>query len=135
MRFASFLTAAILTGSALTATTAMAEEEGQALYMDACATCHGAAAMGKGPTAEFMSVAVPSLVELTQNNDGVFPMLEVIQIIDGRTGVRGHGSEMPVWGRQFKAETFDDAGIYGSEIYARGKVLSLAYYLQSIQSE
>ena len=42
---------------------------------------------------------------------------------------------MPVWGSQFKAEMLEDAGIYGSEIYARGKVLSLAYYLQSIQSE
>ena len=135
MRFAFLMTAAILTGSAFTATTAMAEETGESLYMDACATCHGAAGMGEGPMAEFMSVNVPNLQELAQNNDGVFPMLEVIQIIDGRTGVRGHGSEMPVWGRQFKGEMLDAAGIYGSEIYARGKVLSLAYYLESIQNE
>ncbi len=135
MRFASFITAAILTGAAFTATTAMAEESGQVLYMDACATCHGAAGMGEGPMAEFMSVNVPSLQDLAQNNDGVFPMLEVIQIIDGRTGVRGHGSEMPVWGRQFKGEMLDAAGIYGSEIYARGKVLSLAYYLETIQNQ
>ncbi|MFA8440478.1 cytochrome c [Yoonia sp.] len=135
MRFASFITAAALTGAAFTATTAMAEESGQALYMDACASCHGTAAMGDGPMAAFMSVNVPSLQDLSQNNDGVFPMLEVIHIIDGRTGVRGHGSEMPVWGRQFKGEMLDAAGIYGSEIYARGKVLSLAYYLETIQSE
>ena len=135
MRLASFLTATILSASALTANMAMADEEGQELYMDACATCHGAAAMGQGPMAEFMSVNVPSLRELAKNNDGVFPMLDVIQIIDGRTGVRGHGSEMPVWGRQFKAEVIDEVGAYGSEIYARGKILSLAYYLESIQSE
>ncbi len=135
MRLASFLTATILSASALTANGAMADEDGQALYMDACATCHGAAAMGEGSMAEYMSVNIPSLRELSLNNEGVFPMLDVIQIIDGRTGVRGHGSEMPVWGRQFKAEVLDEAGIYGSEIYARGKVLSLAYYLQSIQSE
>jgi mono/diheme cytochrome c family protein len=130
MRFASFLTVAILT-----ATTAMADETGEALYIDACSSCHGAAAMGQGPMAEYMSVEVPSLRELSANNDGVFPMLDVIQIIDGRTGVRGHGSEMPVWGRQFKAEMLDEAGIYGSEVYARGKILSLVYYLESIQSE
>ena len=135
MRLTSFFTAAILSGSALTATTALGEETGQSLYMDACASCHGAAAMGMGTMAEFMSVRVPNLNELAKNNDGVFPMLDVIQIIDGRTGVRGHGSEMPVWGREFKAELLEDAGIYGSEIYARGKVLSLAYYLESIQSE
>ena len=135
MRLASFLTATILSASALTTNMALADEEGQELYMDACATCHGAAAMGQGPMAEFMSVNVPSLRELAKNNDGVFPMLDVIQIIDGRTGVRGHGSEMPVWGRQFKAEVIDEVGAYGSEIYARGKILSLAYYLESIQSE
>lgn len=135
MRLKPIMTAAILTGSVFTATASTADENGQSLYQDACASCHGAAGMGMGPMAEFMSVNVPSLRELSQNNDGGFPMLDVIQIIDGRTGVRGHGSEMPVWGRQFKAEMLDDAGVYGSEIYARGKVLSLAYYLQSIQSE
>lgn len=135
MRLAFLMTAAILTGSALTATTATADETGQSLYMDACASCHGAAGMGAGPMAEFMSVAVPSLRTLSQNNDGVFPMLDVIQIIDGRTGVRGHGSDMPVWGRQFKAEVLDEAGVYGGEVYARGKILSLAYYLESIQDE
>lgn len=85
--------------------------------------------------ADLMSVEIPDLTQLSLQNDGVFPMLKVIQVIDGRTGVRGHGSEMPVWGRQFTVEVIGDTGIYGSEIYARGKVLSLAYYLESIQKE
>jgi mono/diheme cytochrome c family protein len=135
MRFAPIFTVVILAGSAFIAGAASAEEAGEDLYTDACATCHGAAAMGQGPLAEFMTVKVPNLRELAKNNDGVFPMLAVIQTIDGRTGVRGHGSEMPVWGRQFKAETEEEAGIYGSEIYARGKILSLAYYLESIQDD
>lgn len=135
MRFASVLTAVILTGSALVASTVAADQTGETLYMDACATCHGAAGMGQGPLAEFMTVKVPNLRALSANNDGVFPMLYVIQTIDGRTGIRGHGSQMPVWGRQFKAEVMDESGIYGSEVYARGKILSLAYYLESIQDE
>jgi mono/diheme cytochrome c family protein len=135
MRLASLLTAALLAGSAFNATTSFADETGEALYTDACATCHGESAMGRGPLAEFMSVRVPSLRELSADNDGVFPMLKVIQIIDGRTGVRGHGSEMPVWGRQFKGEVTDEALQYNSEVIARGKILSLAYYLESIQNE
>jgi hypothetical protein len=67
-------------------------------YVQACASCHGIAGQGNGPLAEFMTVTVPDLTRISQANDGVFPMLQVIQIIDGRTGVRGHGSEMPVWG-------------------------------------
>ncbi|MBE0414490.1 cytochrome c [Yoonia sp.] len=134
MRFAPILTSAILFGS-IFATNVIALESGEALYNDACATCHGAAGMGEGPLAEYMTVDVPNLTQLSVRNDGVFPMLAVIQTIDGRTGIRGHGSEMPVWGRQFKAETLAGSGIYGSEVYARGKVLSLAYYLESIQEE
>jgi mono/diheme cytochrome c family protein len=135
MRLVSLFKTAILTGFALGAAPAMADETGQSLYMDTCATCHGANAMGLGPLAEVMTATVPSLRELSANNDGVFPMLDVIQIIDGRTGVRGHGSNMPVWGRQFKAEVIDETGVYGSEVYTRGKVLSLATYLESIQTE
>ncbi|WP_439156044.1 c-type cytochrome [Yoonia sp.] len=134
MRFAFVLTSAALIGSAFV-TSATAQDTGESLYMDACASCHGAAGMGAGPLAEYMTADVPNLTQLSQRNDGVFPMLDVIQTIDGRTGIRGHGSEMPVWGRQFKAETIDDAGIYGSEVYARGKILSLAYYLESIQED
>lgn len=111
---------------------AQAEETGQREYMNACASCHGPAGLGNGPMAEFMSVKVPDLTQLSAQNDGVFPMLDVIQIVDGRTGVRGHGSEMPVWGGQFKAEA-SAAGAYGGEVIARGRILSLAYYLQSIQ--
>jgi hypothetical protein len=71
-------------------------------YVQACASCHGIAGQGNGPLAEFMTVTVPDLTRISQENDGVFPMLQVIQIIDGRTGVRGHGSAMPVWGSRYQ---------------------------------
>jgi hypothetical protein len=60
-------------------------------------------------------------------------MLEMIQVIDGRTGVRGHGYPMPVWGDRFDAEVGEEAGAYGGELVVRGRVLALATYLQSIQ--
>jgi len=125
------MSVALFTG----ASSVQAEEAGEAEYQNACSTCHGAAGMGHGPLSEYMSIPVPNLRGLTKANDGVFPMLNVIQIIDGRTGVRGHGTDMPIWGNQFKAEVEDQTGPYGSETYVRGKILSLAYYLESIQDE
>jgi hypothetical protein len=54
-------------------------------------------------------------------------------IVDGRTGVRAHGdSAMPIWGEVF-AEGAAGAGAYGAEVIARGRLLSLVYYLESIQ--
>jgi len=131
----SFTVAAIAAAFIGGANSVKADEAGEAEYMTACSTCHGAAGMGQGPLAEFMNVPVPDLRGLTVANDGVFPLLKVIHIIDGRTGVRGHGTSMPVWGDQFKAEVENEMGPYGSETYARGKILSLAYYLESIQEQ
>ena len=105
---------------------------GQAEYMNYCATCHGETGTGDGPLADLMTVDVPDLTKLSASNDGNFPMLDVIMEIDGRTGVRGHGYPMPVWGNRFKADA-GDIGEYATEIETRGRTLSLALYLESIQ--
>ena len=112
---------------------ASADDSGKAEYMNACASCHGANADGAGPLAELLTVSVPALTGLAAANDGVFPMLEVIHSIDGRQGTRGH-YPMPVWGDAFERQAdADNAGQYGAEIAVRGRVLSIAYYLESIQ--
>jgi mono/diheme cytochrome c family protein len=112
---------------------ANADSAGMEEYMNACATCHGVEADGNGPLSELMSVSVPALTGLSAANDGVFPMLDVIHSIDGRQGTRGH-YPMPVWGQAFELQAdADDLGKTGSEIAIRGRILSIAYYLESIQ--
>ena len=79
-----------------------------------------------------MTVKVPDLTQISAANDGVFPMLKVIHVIDGRTGVRAHGGPMPVYGRVFTAEAAEH-GTIAAALEARGRVLSIAYYLESLQ--
>lgn len=84
-----------------------------------------------------MTTTVPELTALASANDGEFPMLSVIHVIhviDGRTGLRSHGGPMPVYGALFDAESVSGAD-YGDVLYTRGKILSVAYYLESIQKE
>jgi mono/diheme cytochrome c family protein len=109
-----------------------AEEIGQAEYMETCAVCHGESGTGDGPLAELMTVPVPDLTQISAANDGVYPLLDMIMVIDGRTGIRGHGYPMPIWGSRFEAE-MADVGAMASELAVRGRVLSLALYLESIQ--
>lgn len=119
--------------SAFLAAPSSAEDMGQgaALYGEWCAACHGASGKGDGDMAGVMTIPAPNLTALSAGNDGVFPMLGVIHTIDGRTGIRAHGGMMPVFGRVFST---DEAGNpYGSVLEARGRVLSLALYLESIQ--
>jgi hypothetical protein len=79
-----------------------------------------------------MTTSVPDLTVLASANDGQFPMLQVIHIIDGRTGLRSHGGPMPVYGGLFDEESPSDDG-YGDVLYTRGKILSVVYYLESLQ--
>ncbi len=118
----------------LSATGAFAQSNaGLQEYVEACASCHGLTGQGDGPLAEYMTAEVPDLTRLAMENDGTFPMLYVIMVIDGRTGIRGHGSEMPVWGSRYQAEMEPETGEYGAELLIRGRILALAEHIQAIQ--
>ena len=117
----------------LVALPALSDDTGQSEYMIACAGCHGESGMGDGPLAPLLNISTPSLTTLAAQNDGEFPFAEVFLAVDGRGGIRAHGSEMPVWGERFSATALGDAFPDTAELIARGRVLSLVYYLQSIQ--
>ncbi|WP_439140334.1 c-type cytochrome [Roseicyclus sp.] len=102
-------------------------------YTRACASCHGLTGHGDGPLAEYMSIPVPDVTQIRARNNGVFPMLEVIHLVDGRSGLRGHGGPMPIWGDRFEAAVASEMGDVGTEIAVRGRVLALATYLEAIQ--
>lgn len=110
----------------------LADSAGEQEYMVACAGCHGESAMGMGPFAELLKTETPSLVNLAEANGGVFPYEAVLTTIDGRDGVRAHGSAMPIWGERFKSSASSRQG-ETTDMVARGRILSLVFYLQSIQ--
>jgi hypothetical protein len=107
---------------------------GRAEYMATCASCHGENADGLGPVAAYLTIPVPGLRDLAKENDGVFPLLRVIQIIDGRAMVRGHANPMPVFGQRYAVRIEQLGTLYGTEVIVRARVLELATYLQSIQN-
>lgn len=112
---------------------AQSTDVGKRLYDESCAGCHGATGAGGDELAELLTVATPDLTTLSARHDGKFPMLDVIHIIDGRTGVRAHGGAMPVFGKLYAASSAAAADDYGTVLEVHGRVLSLALYLESIQ--
>ncbi len=81
-----------------------------------------------------LNVRVPDLAGISARNDGVFPFVNVFQIIDGRAQIKAHGDPMPLFGARYKREVGDTMGPFGSEVEVRARVLELALYLQSIQA-
>ncbi len=125
----------LIATACLAATPAIAQDGdvGKALYGQYCASCHGDDGTGTGPMAEYLTVKPTDLTGLAAANDGAFPMLKAIHIIDGRTGVRAHGGPMPVFGDVFMDEGGHGVADYTDVLATRGRVLSLATYLESLQ--
>ena len=98
------------------------------LYRTFCASCHGESAKGDGPVAALLSTRPPDLTAIAARAGGRFPRTEVSTAIDGRRGVRGHGSaEMPVWGDVLKVtEGHDDAIV-------KRRIDALVMHLESLQ--
>ena len=51
--------------------------DGEQLYLELCAVCHGKGGMGDGPAASALKNALPDLTGLAAKNDGKFPRQEV----------------------------------------------------------
>jgi mono/diheme cytochrome c family protein len=75
---------------------------GLELYYDHCAVCHGVMGRGDGPLTPDLRTPPSDLTLIAARRGGVFPEEEIVEFMDGRRQVRGHGpANMPVWGRKF----------------------------------
>jgi mono/diheme cytochrome c family protein len=100
--------------------TAEAPETGEASYKRLCARCHGPDGRGDGSPG-------------TDLTTGHLDVAELMQVIDGRTTVRAHGTaEMPVWGAISDAMHANDP--HGKRITLH-KVQTLAEYVAGLQAK
>ena len=107
--------------------------EGENLFLDYCATCHGRNATGDGPMAPAMSLQPTDLTQLQLRNAGTFPSMRVIKRVDGRDPLVSHGSPMPVFGEFFEGRGVAFTIDSGEKIMTSQPVIDLLVWLQSIQ--
>jgi len=92
-----------------------------------CASCHGRAGRGDGPTAAALKTKPADLTLLSRGNRGVFPRERVLDFIEGSSRAAGHGSaEMPVWGPTLRALDASDARV-------TVRLQNLVAFVESIQ--
>jgi len=138
VRACTLLGLSLLWGTAFALDPLTSAKIGENEYMTSCAACHGTSAKGDGPVASVLSEAPPDLTMISQRNNGNFPIAKIYQLIDGEAAMGPHGSkQMPVWGDRYRAEAIGQlAGVPHDVTPAsivNGRILSLVYYLQSIQ--
>ncbi len=134
-------TACTIAAMAIGSTAALAQPSGSASpnvdvgkyeYEAHCAICHGSNGKGmdREPYWSLLSKDIPDLTGLAKRNAGVFPFARVYEVIDGRQAMQAHGPrDMPIWGREFTAESLNLSPYYDQEAFARAKILALTEYV------
>lgn len=114
---------------------------GKREYDANCSVCHGPKGKGDGPYAGMGETRVSDLTVLSKNNDGVFPLARVYDVIEGREEVKAHGPrEMPIWGQEYRLEAAEHymdfpALCHDPESYVRVRILALAEYIHRLQQK
>lgn len=117
-----------VTAASPSQTEGQSSSDGAQLYRTYCASCHGTSARGDGPMADVLRRRPSDLTDIRRRYRG-FPADLLMQIIDGRHPVRGHGTlDMPVWGAAFRSGGAPD------EQEIRNRVRALVQYLEAIQA-
>ena len=108
-------------------------EEGKAAYIDHCAGCHGAEALGDGPLSGLLSVQPADLTQIASENGGVFPTGRVVRRIDGNEDMLAHGGPMPVFGPLLQGPSLAILTPGGDEVVAPEGIANIAAWLEEIQ--
>ena len=107
--------------------------DGEELYVELCAVCHGLKGAGDGPAAKALAKPVPDLTLIKMNADGVFPRQAVEKAIRGQSDIAAHGTvDMPIWGHVF-ADARPDRKPGSRWALAEQRIQNLAGYVETIQ--
>ena len=122
---------AVLLGSAVMLRAQMAlPHDGDKLFGNYCAACHGARGAGNGPMTPALKTKVPDLTLIAKRNGGTFPTDLVQAMVSGeKPAGLSHGTrEMPVWGPIFSSDISD-------RDYGKLRVYNVTKYLESLQKK
>lgn len=132
--YVSILTASLALSPTPGTTQDVNLEAGEALFTENCAACHGAEAHGDGPAASGLSTQPPDLTQIAARRDGVWPLFEVMSIVDGYTQGTTPREDMPILTALTEGPMVDlDIG-NGLTTPVPANLLAVADYLESIQS-
>jgi len=103
---------------------------GQVMYQEYCAVCHGNHADGKGAAATAFKVAPADLTALARVHGGKFPYDHFYAVLRFGAAMPAHGSkDMPVWGPLFSSLDKDREAVVDQRVH------NLASYVASVQSK
>jgi hypothetical protein len=128
MRYWIFLVPLVVLGSSLGA-----ESTGRDLFVENCVYCHGKSGRGDGPNAGQLNTPPSDLTKIAERRDGVWPMLEIMSIIDGYSRNTLPREDMPVFESFLDNEMVEFDTGNGVDVLVPSKLVEIVYYLEAVQ--
>lgn len=117
----------------LIGTTMEAQSAGEALFMENCLACHGTAGRGDGPLAAGLATKPANLTEIAARRNGVWPMLEIMSVIDGYSRNTLLREDMPVFENFLDNEMVEFDTGNGANTLVPAKLIDIVEFLLSLQ--
>ena len=110
-----------------------ASNSGLALYSENCVSCHGVTGRGDGPDASGLGTKPADLTKIAARRGGVWPMLEVMAIIDGYSRNTLPRDDMPVFENFLDNEMVEFDTGNGVDILVPSKMIEIVDFLETLQ--
>lgn len=134
MRAMTGLAAALaLAGCAMEDAGVDLDRGGALMFRQDCAACHGIDGRGGGSFGQELLTEPPDLTRIAARNAGVFPLDEVMTVIDGYHRGERFSAAMPEFGAGDMGPMVTVPGPEGLGTPVPLRLLELARYLESIQ--
>ncbi|MEO9824609.1 MAG: transglutaminase domain-containing protein [Paracoccaceae bacterium] len=114
-------------------TSVAAQNVGELLFKKNCVSCHGATGRGDGIRAAGLDTAPADLTRIAARRDGVWPMLEVISILDGYLKATNPREDMPIFEEFLDNDMVEFDTGNGLITLVPTKLVDIANYLETIQ--
>ena len=108
-------------------------QDGQALYLEYCAACHGDAGRGDGPLARTTAKAPRDLTMIALASEGDFPRVRIMSVIDGYARSDRISPDMPEFGWLMEGDLVPFDSGDGVMTPTPWKLVALLEYIETIQ--
>lgn len=110
-----------------------AQSVGEQLFKENCVACHGVTGRGDGANAAHLKTPPADLTRIAARRDGVWPMLEVMSILDGYLKFTNSREDMPVFEGFLDNDMVEFDTGNGLTTLVPVKLVEVVNYLETIQ--
>ena len=110
-----------------------AQSVGELLFKENCVSCHGFTGKGDGPLSAGLGTAPADLTQIASRRDGVWPMLEVMSILDGYLKATNPREDMPIVEDLLDNDMVEFDTGNGLTALVPIKLIEVVNYLESLQ--